>query len=96
MDLKKYQKIKQELRHLVYNSDVISLLQDGISKVLEGLTTLEELLKIIELDDDNNLGENYGLEDNIHMAEMSSVENKTPQPEVQSEPKPESNFVFNN
>lgn len=43
---------KEELRHLVYNSDVISLLQDGINKVLEGLTTLEELLKIIELDDD--------------------------------------------
>ena len=28
-------------------------MQDGISKVLEGNTTLEELLKIIELEDDN-------------------------------------------
>ena len=44
---------KDKLRHLVYNSDVISLLQDGINKVLEGLTTLEDLLKIIELDDDS-------------------------------------------
>lgn len=46
---------KDKLRHLVYNSDVISLLQDGMTKVLEGLTTLEELLKIIELDDDEKI-----------------------------------------
>jgi len=46
---------KDKLRHLVYNENVISLLQDGIEKVLEGLTTLEELLKIIELDDDKNV-----------------------------------------
>ncbi len=46
---------KENLRHLVYNSDVISLLQDGIDKVLKGDTTLEELLKIIELDDDEKL-----------------------------------------
>lgn len=46
---------KDKLRHLVYNENVISLLQDGIDKVLEGLTTLEELLKIIELDDDSHV-----------------------------------------
>ena len=46
---------KEELRHLVYNSDVITLLQDGVQKVLNGDTTLEELLKIIELDDDEKL-----------------------------------------
>ena len=45
---------KEKLRHLVYSSDVISMLQDGITKVLEGETTLEEILKIIELDDDGN------------------------------------------
>ena len=87
---------KEDLRKLVYTDNVTTLLQDGLEKVLENKTTVEELLKFIELDVDNNLGENYGLEDNIHMAEMSSQANKTPQPEVQSEPKPESNFVFNN
>ena len=87
---------KEDLRELVYTDNVTTLLQDGLEKVLENKTTVEELLKIIELDDDNNLGENYGLEDNIHMAEMSSEEPKPSQPEVQSEPKPESNFVFNN
>jgi hypothetical protein len=46
---------KDKLRRLVYNGNVVSLLKDGIVKVLEGLTTLEELLKIIELDDDSNV-----------------------------------------
>ena len=61
---------KDQLRHLVYNSDVISLLQDGINKVLEGLTTLEELLKIIELDDDENL-HSTGLENAIEVNELT-------------------------
>ena len=55
---------KDKLRHLVYSSDVISLLKDGINKVLEGYTTLEELLKIIELDDDESL-HSTGLENAI-------------------------------
>lgn len=42
---------KEKLRHLVYTSDVITLLEDGLEKVVEGYTTFEELLKIIELDD---------------------------------------------
>lgn len=58
---------KDKLRHLVYSSDVISLLHDGISKVLEGQTTLEELLKLIELDDDevvHSTGLNNAIEAN--------------------------------
>ena len=39
---------------MVYNTDVTSLLQDGLQKILQGLTSLEELLKLIELDDDND------------------------------------------
>ena len=61
---------KDKLRHLVYNSDVISLLQDGVNKVLEGLTTLEELLKIIELDDDG-VGTSTGLKNAIDTNELT-------------------------
>ena len=61
---------KDKLRHLVYNSGVISLLQDGINKVLEGLTTLEDLLKIIELDDDGVV-HSTGLENAIKMNELT-------------------------
>lgn len=42
---------KDKLRNLVYTSNVITLLEDGLTKVAEGYTTFEELLKIIELDD---------------------------------------------
>ena len=53
---------KEKLRELVYNSDVITLLQDGLEKVEAGLTTFEELLKIIELEDDEKLASASSLE----------------------------------
>src|SRR5574344_545877 len=43
---------KDKLRTLVYNTDVNTLLQDGLEKVIDGYTTFEEVLKLIELDDD--------------------------------------------
>ena len=43
---------KDELRKLVYKSDVITLLQDGLEKVLKGYTTFEEIYKLIEIEDD--------------------------------------------
>ena len=61
---------KDKLRHLVYNSDVISLLQDGMTKVLQGLTTLEELLKIIELEDDEVI-HSTGLENALKVNELT-------------------------
>ena len=41
---------KEELRTLVYQSDVHTLLQDGLLKVSKGLTTFEEIIRLIELD----------------------------------------------
>ena len=37
---------------MVYKSDVTTLLQDGLEKVVDGETTIEEILKLIELDND--------------------------------------------
>ena len=45
---------KAELRHLVYSDDVITLLQDGLFKVIAGLTTIEEVVKLVESDDEIN------------------------------------------
>lgn len=45
---------KKELRKLVYNRDVITLLQDGLYKVIAGFTSFEEVLKLIEVDDEIN------------------------------------------
>ena len=43
---------REELRKLVYNKDVITMIQDGFYKVLAGFTTITEVLKMIELDDE--------------------------------------------
>ena len=43
---------KEELRKLVYNKDVISMIQDGFYKILAGFTTATEILKLIDLDDE--------------------------------------------
>lgn len=43
---------KEDLRELVYNNDVITLLQDGLYKVIAGFTSFEEVLKLIEVDDE--------------------------------------------
>lgn len=45
---------KSELRELVYSSDVITLLQDGLYKVIAGLTSTEEVIKLVEADDELN------------------------------------------
>ena len=47
---------KEKLRKLVYNSGVNTMLQDGLEKVAEGLTTFEEVIKLIETEDDVNGG----------------------------------------
>ena len=43
---------KEELRKLVYSKDVITMVQDGFYKVLAGFTTITEVLKLIDLDDE--------------------------------------------
>ena len=50
---------KADLRNLVYNSDVITLLQDGLYKTLAGFTTIEEIIKLTEADDEVNAEEKY-------------------------------------
>ena len=43
---------KEQLRDLVYNQgNVITLFQDGLLKVEQGLTSLEEIMRLIEVDD---------------------------------------------
>ena len=39
-----------KLRELVYTSDVTTLLQDGLQKVLDGITTFEEIYKNVAID----------------------------------------------
>lgn len=43
---------KNDLNKLVYTSDVITMLQDGLLKVLDGSTSFDEIYRIIDVDDD--------------------------------------------
>ena len=53
---------KEELRKLVYSSDVTTLLQDGLEKVVNGDTTFGEILRLIELDDSENVKDSDGFD----------------------------------
>ena len=43
---------REELRKLVYTDQVTTLLQDGLEKVCEGITSFNEIYKLIEIDDE--------------------------------------------
>lgn len=68
---------KDQLRNLVYNSDVNTLLQDGLEKVVAGYTTFEEVIKLIELDDDlesnNDNTYKYDLNNALEHSEISKT-----------------------
>jgi len=75
---------KAELRKLVYSGDVITLLQDGLEKVEQGYTTFEEILKLIELDDEQTAGEKLDLRSAIrdaklHHDKQSKIHNEEPE-----------------
>lgn len=70
---------KEQLRKLVYTSDVTTLLQDGLEKVEEGLTTFEEVLKLIEFDgDDFTASDKYDLNSAIEYTNMAQNNNDVP------------------
>lgn len=75
---------KADLRKLVYNSDVISLLQDGLYKVLAGFTTIEEIIKLTESEDEVNAETKVkGMlgQTNTQTTAVETNENKISQPE---------------
>ncbi len=45
---------KEDLNKIVYTKDVITMLQDALYKVLDGITSFEEVYRIIDIDDDLN------------------------------------------
>jgi type IV pilus assembly protein PilB len=86
---------KEKLRELVYKADVTTLLQDGLEKVLKGYSTLEEVLKLIELDDDmdgKTKDYRYNLSTAIKESDISKesghLKNEDLKPEPQPNPAP--------
>ena len=64
---------REKLRDLVYQSDVNTMLEDGLEKVLMGLTTVEEVLKLIELEDDEKGSKAYGLKSAINNTVLANT-----------------------
>ena len=56
---------REELRKMVYTGDVVTLLQDGLEKVLEGITTFSEIYRTVEI-------ENYDEQDNYNQEKIIS------------------------
>lgn len=68
---------KHELRRLVYKSDVITLLQDGLEKVLLGETSFSEILKAVDLDNDLSNYEDDNLQNSINDSQNHNESNKS-------------------
>ena len=62
---------KNTLRELVYTGDVVTLLQDGLNKVILGETTFEEILKIVDLENDMTQYNDDNLKTNLKMAQQA-------------------------
>ena len=84
---------KDDLNKLVYKSDVITMLQDGLLKILDGSTTFDEIYKIIDVDDDLDIyckirGINYNENNNIEKKheetenKVIEIENKEKEDEI--------------
>jgi len=78
---------KDELRKLVYSQDVDSLLQDGLMKVEQGHTTVEELLKLIDLDNDDSSANTtkMGLQESLLIAQETEQKLKDAEKKKQQE-----------
>lgn len=63
---------KENLRTLVYSSDVHSLLQDSLEKVIQGHSTVEEMLKLIELENDDKLAGELDLKKALEFSEIAN------------------------
>ena len=64
---------KEDLRTLVYSSDIHSLLQDSLEKVIAGHSTVEEMLKLIELENDDKLAGELDLKKALEFSEIANT-----------------------
>ncbi len=67
---------KNILRKLVYGENgTETMLEDGLEKVLEGKTSFDEIIKLIDLEDDLGTGTQLGLTDQIAASRMENQYN---------------------
>ena len=74
---------KENLRTLVYSSDIHSLLQDSLEKVIAGHSTVEEMLKLIELENDDKLAGELDLKKALEFSEIANEAERNDEPASQ-------------
>ena len=62
---------REQLRNLIYKKDVKTLLQDGLIKVLQGITDLKEVLRLVDYDEYDDISERI-VQENVK--EKQSIE----------------------
>lgn len=70
---------KEELRRLVYGKDANTLLKDGLIKVMEGFTSIDEILRVIDVNDDFGT-DDQELKDAVIGKVSNNNSNNTPNP----------------
>ena len=60
---------KEELRDLVYGTGTVTMLQDGLTKVINGDTTFNELVKAIDIDDSDLTSQ--GFSESLEIAQQN-------------------------
>lgn len=79
---------REELKALIYskNKNVKNLLQDGLIKVMEGITDLKEVFRLVDDDDYNSFQDELNLNVELAPANNSANQNVVPVPNNQAAP----------
>ena len=64
---------KDHLRKLVYGGNVVTLLQDGLDKVIEGETSFSEILKAVDLENDLDNYDEDNLKSSLNDVEVNKA-----------------------
>ena len=71
-------KDRATLRNLIYKKNVKTLFQDGLIKVMEGITTMDEVFRLVDVGDDIDIDNIYGEEVKEEIEEENKKENVIP------------------
>ena len=67
---------REELKNLIYKKDVKTLLQDGLIKVLQGITDLKEVLRLVDYDEYDDVSEKIVNDEKLEKTTMDNSPKK--------------------
>lgn len=92
---------REELRHLIYKKGVKTLFQDGLIKVMEGITDLKEVFRLVDYDDYDDVSEEI-IAQNIDIKPIENNDNDNVNDNdnivynsLETAPKSNDNIVYN-